>query len=166
MGKKHQKHLPENATPIENAELACRETGLPGNAYRARARDAPRTCRAPTRSRSMDSRSLPTTAYMPRRTHSVRSSSCRSTLYGGPARRRPSRRSCGIDRLRQGVPRRRRVPARAHVQADRGPLPRAWRRNCFRATTHSWASACASRSLGRPSVLPLRTVAVEIERTR
>ena len=29
MGKKHQKHLPENATPVENAELACRETGLP-----------------------------------------------------------------------------------------------------------------------------------------
>lgn len=29
MGKKHQKHLPENATPIENAELACRKTGLP-----------------------------------------------------------------------------------------------------------------------------------------
>ena len=29
MGKKHQKHLPENATPVEGAELACREAGLP-----------------------------------------------------------------------------------------------------------------------------------------
>lgn len=29
MGKKHQKHLPENATPTEGAELARREAGLP-----------------------------------------------------------------------------------------------------------------------------------------
>lgn len=29
VGKKHQRHLPENATPVEGAELACRETGLP-----------------------------------------------------------------------------------------------------------------------------------------
>ncbi len=29
MGKKHQKHLPENATPVENAKLAKREAGLP-----------------------------------------------------------------------------------------------------------------------------------------
>lgn len=29
MGKKHQKHLPEKATPIEGAELARRDAGLP-----------------------------------------------------------------------------------------------------------------------------------------
>ena len=29
MGKKHQKHLPEQTTPVEGAELARRATGLP-----------------------------------------------------------------------------------------------------------------------------------------
>lgn len=29
MGKKHQKHLPEQTTPVEGAELARREAGLP-----------------------------------------------------------------------------------------------------------------------------------------
>lgn len=29
MGKKHQKHLPENTTPVEGAELARRDAGLP-----------------------------------------------------------------------------------------------------------------------------------------